>query len=178
MPFDRLPELGGGGYRLRPLTEADRADMWTVAADAPVWAQNPAKDRATPEGFARYFDFLLSAGTLGIVDEAAGRVIGCSCYYTAPDRPGTISIGYTVLARPYWGGAANKAVKRLMLAHAFADFPDVWFHIDPGNIRSQKATGKLGARFEYDAVLNLGGGPQPWKCYRLSSADWTAVAEA
>ncbi len=174
MAFDTLPNLGGGDYRLRPLVEADRAGMWAVARDAEVWAQNPSKDRATPEGFARYFDFLLNAGTLAIFDDAAGHLIGCSRYYTAPDRPGTISIGYSLLARSHWGGAVNRAVKRLMLAHAFANFPDVWFHIDPANIRSQKATMKLGARHEYDADLDLGAGDRPWKIYRLSQDDWRA----
>ncbi len=98
MGFDTLPELGGGGYRLRPLTEADRDGLWAVASDPEIWAQHPVKDRTTPKGFAPYFDKLLVAETLAILDAKTGDVIGCSRYYTSPDRPGTISIGHTVLA--------------------------------------------------------------------------------
>ena len=179
MVFDTLPdfrtelesEVDGGGYHLRPLTEADRDGMRAVAADPLVWAQSPANDRGTPGGFARYFDFLLRSGTLAII-AGSGEVAGCSRYYTVPDMPDTISIGYTVLARSHWGGTANKVVKSLMLDHAFVSYPDVWFHIDPNNFRSQKATAKLGARYEYDAVLDLGAGALLWKCYRLSQIDW------
>lgn len=40
--------------------------------------------------------------------------------------------------------------------------PAVWFHIDPSNIRSRKATAKLGAKHVYDAALNLSGNPASW----------------
>ena len=123
--------------------------------------------------FCPYFDMLLaSRATLVVIDIASGDIIGCSRYYTAPDRPGTISIGFTFLDQRYWGGTVNRAMKALMLAHAFAQFDAVWFHIDPTNIRSQKATMKLGARHAYDAELALGSAPAPWKIYRLDREDW------
>ena len=123
--------------------------------------------------FEPYFSSLLaSRATLAIIDNTSGDIIGCSRYYTAPDRPGTIAIGYTFLDRAYWGGATNFALKTLMHDHAFGTFPDIWFHIAPSNIRSQKATAKLGARFFEDAILDLGGGPAPWQVFRLSAADW------
>jgi RimJ/RimL family protein N-acetyltransferase len=39
-----------------------------------------------------------------------------------------------------------------MLDHAFKSYPDVRFHIAPANIRSQKATAKLGADYVYEAT--------------------------
>ena len=89
--------------------------------------------------------------------------------------PGTISIGFTFLNHRYWGGAWNFELKRLMLGHAFRRFDAVWFHIDPTNIRSQKATGRLGAEFQHDAVLDLSGTEATWKCYCLTRASWEEV---
>ena len=65
-----------------------------------------------------------------------------------------------------------------MLEHAFNSFEEVWFHIDPTNIRSQKATGKLGAGYVGDATLTLGKDPADWKCYRLTRAAWTDVVRS
>jgi hypothetical protein len=59
-----------------------------------------------------------------------------------------------------------------MLDHAFATFSEVWFHISPVNIRSQRATKKLGAEYMGDAVLDLTGQPTEWMCFRLSKEAW------
>lgn len=95
------------------------------------------------------------------------EIIGCSRFYPVPDRPGAIGIGFTFITCQHWGGSANQAIKTLMTDHAFSHVPEVWFHIAPTNIRSQKATAKLGATFEYQATLDLGTGPTDWMCYRL-----------
>ena len=107
-----------------------------------------------------------------MIERKGGRMIGCSRYYTVAERPGAIAIGYTFLNDVWWGGHANFEMKRLMIDHAFARFPEVWFDIAPDNIRSQKATGKLGAEFAGEAVLTLGGKPTAMKCYRLTPSAW------
>ncbi|WP_377505733.1 GNAT family N-acetyltransferase [Octadecabacter sp. R77987] len=174
MGFDAQPTLTGDTLTLRPLTGDDHDGLYRAASAPETWAGHPARDRYKPDVFRPYFELLLaSRATLAVIDTATGEIIGCSRYYSAPDRPGTISIGFTFLDHRYWGGAVNRAMKGLMLAHAFADFDAVWFHIDPTNIRSQKATMKLGARHAYDAELALGPVPAPWKVYRLDRGDWT-----
>ncbi len=173
MGFDAQPILKGATLTLRPLAPDDYDGLYRAASNPETWAGHPAHDRHKPEVFCPYFDMLLaSRATLVVIDIASGDIIGCSRYYTAPDRPGTISIGFTFLDQRYWGGTVNRAMKALMLAHAFAQFDAVWFHIDPTNIRSQKATMKLGARHAYDAELALGSAPAPWKIYRLDREDW------
>ncbi len=173
MKFDAQPELRSNTVKLRPLVEEDYEGLLLAASDPETWAGHPAKDRHEPEVFRPYFDFLLKAGgTLVIEDVAENRLIGCSRYYTAPDMPGSISIGFTFLNHRYWGGAWNFEVKRLMLGHAFESFDDVWFHIDPTNIRSQTATKRLGAVHGYDTGLDLSGVEAPWKCYRLTREAW------
>ena len=172
--FDNQPALGGDTLDLRPLISADLEPLFEAASDPAIWAGHPAKNRHEREFFEPYFKLLLDrGGTLVVIDRTKGRMIGCSRYYTAPDRPGTISIGFTFLNTAYWGGATNFELKTLMLDHAFGCFEDVWFHIDPTNIRSQRATQKLGAVHDYDAILDLSGTAAPWQCYRLSRAAWS-----
>ena len=85
----------------------------------------------------------------------------------------SMSIGFTFLAQDYWGGSANFEMKRLMLDHAFGSFPEVWLHIAPTNIRSQKATAKLGAVHSHDAMLALTAAPATLTmCFRLSREGW------
>ena len=49
------------------------------------------------------------------------------------------------MAREYWGGRYNREMKQLMLAHAFNFVESVVFFVGENNIRSQKATEKIGA---------------------------------
>jgi RimJ/RimL family protein N-acetyltransferase len=90
----------------------------------------------------------------------------------SPDRPGGVAIGFTFLQHKYWGGATNFELKRLMLTHAFQSFDELWFHIAPSNVRSQKATAKLGADHVGDAVLDISGSATLWMCFRLMRAAW------
>jgi hypothetical protein len=56
-----------------------------------------------------------------------------------------IEIGWTFLARRYWGGRYNGEMKRLMLEHAFQTVDEVVFIIGPENHRSRRAVEKIGA---------------------------------
>ena len=176
MAFDPQPTRSGYGYSISPMTEADRDALYHAASDPVTWAGHPATDRYKREVFDPYFDSLLASKETVILRTEQGDVIGCSRYYPAPDVPNSISIGYTFIDCKYWGGATNRAFKRLMLEYAFETFDEVWLHIAPSNIRSQKASVKIGAKWRYDANLSLGGGAvQPWKCYTVSQADWNAA---
>ena len=173
LDFDLQPTLDSESLRLRPLAAEDLQGLYSAASDPKIWAGHPAKDRYKADVFEKYFRFLLGSGTaLVIVDRADDRIIGCSRYYSSPDRPDDIAIGFTFLNSAYWGGETNFDVKRLMLEHAFKAYPEVWFHIDPTNLRSQKATAKLGAKHIYDADLDLSGAPALWMCFSLSESAW------
>ncbi|MEP9372322.1 GNAT family N-acetyltransferase [Mesorhizobium sp. KR1-2] len=171
--FDFQPELVGDTLRLRPLKHDDFAGLYSAASHPQIWAGHPAKDRHKKEVFEPYFLFLLESGTtLVIIDQQTGQIIGCSRYYVSPDQPDSIAIGFTFLNHAYWGGTTNLELKRLMLDHAFEQFPEVWFHIAPSNVRSQKATAKLGAEHIYDATVDLSGAPAAWMCFRLKKDVW------
>lgn len=158
---------------MRPLTREDFAGLYGAASAPEVWAGHPAKDRYKKEVFQRYFDFLLDTRTaLAVVKRESDEIIGCSRYYFAQDHPEHIAIGFTFLSQLYWGGSTNLELKRLMLDHAFKTFPVVWFHIDPTNLRSQKATIKLGAEFVCDTMLDLSGTSARWMCFKLAKTTW------
>ncbi|HSM54347.1 MAG TPA: GNAT family N-acetyltransferase, partial [Erythrobacter sp.] len=73
-----------------------------------------------------------------------GRIIGSSQYRPTTFDPEAIEIGWTSLAREYWGGAFNRELKRLMLDHALASVPRVLFRVGSANWRSRKAMEKIG----------------------------------
>lgn len=166
MMFDAAPTLRGPRLTLSPMVEADRAGLRAAASDPRTWEQHPARERWRAKVFDPYFDFLLAAGGV-LVARLGDEIIGCSRFYQVPDQPDDIAIGYTFLDCRYWGGAMNREMKALMLAHAFASFERVWFHIAPDNLRSQIATTRLGAVWKYDTEMDFGAGPVLTKCYAL-----------
>jgi RimJ/RimL family protein N-acetyltransferase len=143
--FDAQPHLVGELVELRPLREDDFAALAGAASDPLIWEQHPA-DRHRIDVFRAFFaDHLASGGALVVLDRRTGAVIGTSRYRAYdPDRS-EVEIGYTFLARAYWGGATNRELKALMLAHAFRFVETVVFLIHPDNGRSQRSVEKLGA---------------------------------
>jgi len=169
--FDGQPTLSDGTFTLRPLTPADQTHLRAAASDRLIWAGHPASTRHLPEVFNPYFSKLLTfCQTLIIAHDS--QTIGCSAYYTGSTQPGTIAIGYTFITRAYWGGQANKAIKTLMLDHAFQSYDAVWLHIGPDNIRSQKATQKLGAIYTHTDTMDTTSGPTEMQFYKLSRSTW------
>jgi RimJ/RimL family protein N-acetyltransferase len=130
----------------RPLVEDDFAELHAAAADPLLWKQHPDKDRWREDVFRAYFDdHLRSGGALAIIERASGALIGATRYENLdPDRS-EVEIGWTFLARPYWGGAYNADLKRLMLGHAFQSVHTVVFLVGEDNLRSRRAVEKLGA---------------------------------
>ncbi len=145
MIFDPQPVLEGELVTIRPLRPDDHDALRDVAADPAVWAQHPAKERATPEGFRAFFDESLgTGGALVVIERATGEVIGSSRYFGLDRAASEVEIGWTFLAPRFWGGRYNGEVKRLMLAHAFRFVRHVVFLVHPGNIRSQRAVLRIG----------------------------------
>src|SRR5262245_18280259 len=102
------PVLKGSRVLLRPLLETDFEDLFRTASDPLIWELHPNSDRYERHVFADYFRGAMeSKGAFLILDLASNEVIGCSRYYEyAPERS-EIKIGYTFIARKYWGGTYN-----------------------------------------------------------------------
>jgi N-acetyltransferase len=143
--FDRQPVLIGELLELRPLRATDFEALFRVAADPLIWEQHPDRDRYQEPVFRAFFEEgLASGGALVAVDRANGRIIGSSRYHGYDAERSVVAIGWTFLARAYWGGRYNGEMKRLMLEHAFRSVQRVLFIIGPDNRRSQRAVEKIG----------------------------------
>jgi RimJ/RimL family protein N-acetyltransferase len=143
---DLQPVLRGQLLDLRPLRSDDFDALFAVAADPLIWEQHPARDRYQPDVFRSFFDEAMTSGGALIATHAKdGRVIGASRYHGYNAEQSEIEIGWTFLARRYWGGKYNGEMKELMLRHAFTFVDRVVFLIGPENYRSQRAVEKIGA---------------------------------
>ncbi len=148
MSFDRQPFLHGDLLELRPLRADDFDALFRVAADPLIWEQHPERDRYQEPTFRAFFaEALASGGALVALDRSSGHIIGSSRYHGYDADRSVVEIGWTFLARAYWGGRYNAEMKRLMLAHAFQSVQRVIFIIGPDNHRSRRAVEKIGAAF-------------------------------
>jgi RimJ/RimL family protein N-acetyltransferase len=146
MQFDLQPHLKGELIELRPLTPEDWDDLFAVASDPLIWEQHPESDRYKEEVFKVFFkDALESGGAFVVIDTRTQRIIGSTRFHSYDPKASEIEIGWTFLARKYWGGRYNAEMKQLMLAHAFKFVESVVFFVGENNIRSQRATEKIGA---------------------------------
>jgi RimJ/RimL family protein N-acetyltransferase len=145
MPFDPQPVLLGDAVGVRPLRSADFDALYEVARDPLIWAQHPVRDRYRRDVFTEFFvESLASGGALTVVSDD-GDAIGSSRFHGYDERRGEVEIGWTFLARSYWGGRTNGLLKALMLEHAFRFVERVVFLVGPENRRSQRALEKIGA---------------------------------
>jgi N-acetyltransferase len=146
MSFDLQPTLKGELLELRPLRPGDFHDLYAVASDPLIWEQHPNNDRYKEEVFKVFFrEALESGGALLAIDSKNSRAIGSSRFHGYDAEKSEIEIGWTFLARAYWGGICNREMKKLMLAHAFRFVDSVVFVVGKQNYRSQKALEKIGA---------------------------------
>jgi N-acetyltransferase len=140
------PTLTGRLVRLRPVSESDWPALLAAASDSLIWEQHPESTRWQAPMFRKFFDGALAAdGGLVVLDTQTGAVIGSSRFHAHDAARREVEIGWTFLKRAYWGGVANRAMKALMLTHAFQHVDRVIFKVGPNNLRSQRALHKIGA---------------------------------
>lgn len=145
MTIDLQPTLRGNLLELRPLHPDDFDALFAVASDPLIWEQHPASDRYKPDVFRQFFrDALDSRGAFLVIDRSDGNIIGSSRYHGYDAEKSEIEIGWSFLARSHWGGRFNGEMKRLMVQHALRFVKRVILVIGVRNLRSQKATEKLG----------------------------------
>jgi RimJ/RimL family protein N-acetyltransferase len=145
--FDIQPILDGPRIRVRPLAAADFDDLFAVASDPELWALHPASDRYQLPVFRRLFEeSMASGGTVVVIDKANETIIGSSRFRIPAPDAGKIEIGWSFLARAYWGGEFNAEVKSLLLAHAFRFVDIVYFRVGEDNLRSRRAMEKIGGQ--------------------------------
>ena len=143
--FNLQPKLKGEILELRPLLPEDFDALYRVASDPLIWEQHPVNNRHERKVFENFFsDALDSGGALIVIDLKNNNIIGSSRYHGYNPDKDEVEIGWTFLARAYWGGVYNKEMKKLMLGHAFKYVSSVIFLVGINNIRSQQAVLKIG----------------------------------
>ena len=161
MGFDLQPHLNGELIELRPLTPNDWDELFAVASDSLIWEQHPEPDRYKEDVFRIFLkDALESGGAFVIIDRKTQQIIGSTRFYGYDPEKSEIEIGWTFLARKYWGGRYNAEMKRLLLNHAFKFVESVVFFVGEDNVRSQKAMDKVGAIKVGTATRTYGNHPR------------------
>lgn len=146
MAFDLQPHLKGELIELRPLAPKNWDELFAVASDSLIWEQHPEPDRNREDVFRIFFkDALESGGAFVIIDRKTQQIIGSTRFFGYDPEKSEIEIGWTFLARKYWGGRYNAEMKELLLNHAFKFVESVVFFVGEKNLRSQKAMEKVGA---------------------------------
>jgi len=160
MSFDLQPHLKGEFIELRPLAPHDWDELFAVASDSLIWQQHPERDRYKEDVFRVFFkEALESGGAFVVIDRKTQQIIGSTRFYGYDSGKSEIEIGWTFLARKYWGGRYNREMKELLLAHAFKFVENVVFYVGETNIRSQKAMEKIGAIKLETATRTYGNHP-------------------
>lgn len=169
--------LRDSSLHLVPLRRDDFERLYSVSSDPLIWEQHPTKDRYKREVFQSFFDSAIDGkAAFLILDAKTNEAIGSSRYYEYDEAKKSIAIGYTFLARKYWGGNWNQALKKLMLDYAFQFVEKVIFHIGEHNLRSQIATQRFGAK-KLDRIEEKSSGSQVVRnfVYELKKEDWRSA---
>jgi RimJ/RimL family protein N-acetyltransferase len=146
--------------KLVPLTETDFDRLYTVASDPEIWEQHPEPERYLKSVFRLFFKSAVESKTAFlIIDQATQSIIGSTRFYLYKPEESSIAIGYTFLAKRYWGKQYNRACKELLLGFAFEWVDNVYFYIGAQNIRSQLAIARLGAIKTRDIITERKGQP-------------------
>ena len=177
MEFELQPTLTSELIKIQPLKQIDFEALYKIASDPLLWEQHPNKVRYKREVFETFFKGAIeSGGAFLVFDNITKEPIGSSRYYGFDKEMKTVVIGYTFIARDHWGKAYNKALKTVMLNHAFKFVEKVIFHIGANNTRSQKAIGNIGAKKIGEIEMEYYGEPSRLNfIYQISKADWMEV---
>lgn len=166
--IDLQPTLEGARVTVRPIAATDWDAMFAAAADPGIWELHPESDRYTERAFRLFFDDAVECGSaFTIIDRRNDDVIGSSRYHGHDDAAREIEIGWTFLSRDYWGGSYNLEIKRLMIDYAFSIVDTVVFWIDESNLRSRRATEKIGGVLRDGLKFKEGGGDRPYVVYEI-----------
>ena len=174
MSFELQPCIRNELIRLEPLRPEDFEALYAVASDPLIWEQHPSKDRYKREVFENYFKGAIeSGGALRVIDNTNGALIGSSRYYDYDAAKRQVSVGYTFIARSHWARHFNRALKVLMLDHAFKFVDRVTFQVGKENWRSRKAMEKLGGIFIGEESVSYSDEPShPNVVFKIDAADW------
>lgn len=170
----KIVELKSERIYLRPLEENDFENLYKVASDPLIWELHPQNDRYKKDVFKTFFEGAMQFPlSFAIIDLDSNEIMGSSRYYNYDEVNSSVAIGYTFLARKYWGGKYNTVLKKLMIDYAFEKVNTILFHVGINNLRSQKAVLKLGATLKQEIEFDYYGRKVPHFEYEILKKNWS-----
>jgi RimJ/RimL family protein N-acetyltransferase len=182
MTFVEPVTLSHGGIRLEPLAMVHEPGLRAAAADGELWNIR-VTSVPEPHNTAAYIETALQMRADGsrfgfaVVDEASGRVIGCTSYHDIVPAVRRVEIGWTWYARSVQRSHVNTTAKLMLLTHAFDTLGCgvVGWRTDNYNFASQRAIERLGA--EKDGVirghaLRRDGTVRDTVMYSVTAGEW------
>ena len=146
MQFNAQPHLESDLVHIRPIANEDFDELFEVASDPLIWQQHQNANRYLREEFILFFnDALGSKSAFAILDKNSKRLIGSSRFRMIDANKEVVEIGWSFLAKAFWGGVYNRDIKKLMVNYALKFCKLVVFYVNLKNLRSQSALEKLGA---------------------------------
>jgi N-acetyltransferase len=177
--------LRGQRIELRPLVVGDAADLLASIDNDEVWSWKPVPrptDRVQMEQLIRQ----VMIGPNGdrypfaIVSRSEATTIGSTTLHSVDPVAARAEIGWTWLARRYWGQGYNEEMKLLLLQHCFEvlGLLRVQFTVDDQNQRSQRALHRMG--FELEGRLRstgfrVDGSRRDTLVYGVIASEWPDV---
>lgn len=172
--------LKDGPYTLRPLSEPDFAPLMALAQANAAEYTHMAVDPGTPDFYLSGLD---APDQMVFVELVDGQYAGSTRYLDLRAAHFGLEIGSTWLAPGFMRSGANRAFKRLLMAHAFGalGMVRVQFKTDILNVRSQAAVAALGAVQEgvlRQHMLRPDGTMRDTVMYSVTRSEWPQVKAA
>ena len=177
--------LSGRGVELTPLSLAHEPGLRAAAADGELWKLR-VTSVPTPESTRAYIEQALAAREAGnrlafaVIEQATGKVLGCTSYHDVLPAVKRVEIGWTWYAQSMQRRHVNTTCKLLMLTHAFETLQChvVGWRTDNFNFASQRAIERLGARRDgviRGHALRRDGTIRDTVMYSLRAGEWPEV---
>lgn len=140
--------LVAGTLRLECLSEIHREGLRTAcAADSEIWHIYPYS--MLGDAFDPVFAMLCDGARQVYAIFDGDEIVGCTSWYNHDEINHSVAIGGTYIAPKVRASGFNRALKTLMIEHAFAcGINRIVFEADTRNLRSCAAICKLGAHPE------------------------------
>jgi N-acetyltransferase len=184
-PFVQPVTLSSRGVELTPMTLAHEPGLRAAAADGELW-----KLRVTsvpePESTRAYIALALASREAGdrfafaVIEQATGKVLGCTSYHDILPAVKRVEIGWTWYAKSVQRSHVNTSCKLMLLTHAFETLHCnvVGWRTDNFNFASQQAIERLGARKDgviRGHALRRDGTIRDTVMYSLRAGEWPEV---
>jgi len=176
--------LEGRFVRLDPLREIHAPEL-LKAAEGVDWSGMTIQLRTRLEVDARIVDGLKGEErrdeyAFAVAQKRDNQIIGSTAYFDIFHPHKRLTIGHTWYSPAVQGTAVNPECKFLLLRHAFEDWGAgrVQMGAHPGNLHSQNAILKLGAKFEgclRRFLIMPDGTPSDLLRYSIIAEEWPEV---